>query len=193
DGILCTAWDDCSPHFETYWRGFYDFAFFSWNYKDVSASQIHATFRHRFYGPALSDTTFDIQSQLEKALSFWETAFVQKDDRNNYHKNFELISLPDENKTGTWSKQYKNKLQGASEEVRRYDVLKGKIDKAIKLAHRNRYSLQLLNEINELQIYPAKLLLLLEKYDNAPASDKAKTKLAVQQYVDSFSNIRQNF
>lgn len=190
---MCTAWDDCSPHFETYWRGFHDFAFFSWNHKDVSADQVHALFRHRFYAPALSDTAFDVQSQLEKALSFWETALLQKGDRNNYHKDFELITLPDAQKTGAWSKQYKTKLQRAKEEVCRYGLIKVKINTAIQLALRNRYSLELMNGINELQIYPAKLLLLLEQYDNASASDKPIAKQAVQHYVDSFNTIRQNF
>jgi hypothetical protein len=193
NGILCTAWDDCSPHFETYWRGFHNFAFFSWNYKHVSADQVHALFRHRFYGPALSNAAFDFQDQLEKALPFWETALITKGDRNNYHKKFELIALPDEQNMGTWSQQYKEKLQRAREEVVRYGLIKDKIGSALQQARRNRFSLELLNGINELQIYPARLLLLIEKYDKATAAEKQGAKQAVRQYVVNFSTIRQNF
>ncbi|MEO6288490.1 MAG: glycoside hydrolase family 20 zincin-like fold domain-containing protein, partial [Ginsengibacter sp.] len=74
DGILCTSWDDCSPHPETLWRGFYDFGFFSWHYIDATADDVHAMFRHRFYAPALAGASFDFQDELEKALPFWETA-----------------------------------------------------------------------------------------------------------------------
>ena len=94
-GILCTAWDDCSPHFETYWRGFHDFAFFSWNYKDTKVEDVHAIFRHRFYAPALSDTSFEFQDLLEQALVFWETALIEKGHRNNYPEKIDLIELPD--------------------------------------------------------------------------------------------------
>lgn len=193
DGILCTAWDDCSPHFETYWRGFHNFAFFSWNYKDVPADGVHALFRHRFYGPALRDTAFDFQTQLEKALSFWETALITKGHRNNYHKNFELLALPDERKSGAWSQQHKERLQRAKEEIVRYGAVKNNIRKAVQVAHRNRFSLELLNQINELQIYPAQLLLLLEKYDQATPGEKQKAKEAVAQYVGNFDGIRKNF
>jgi hypothetical protein len=63
----------------------------------------------------------------------------------------------------------------------------------MQLARRNRYSLELMNGINELQIYPARLLLLLEKYDNASTAGKPIAKQAIQQYANSFNNIRQNF
>ncbi|MEJ7676157.1 MAG: hypothetical protein WKF59_26515 [Chitinophagaceae bacterium] len=90
DGILCTAWDDCSPHFETYWRGLYDFGFFSWNYTDAKADDVHAMFRHRFYAPALASASFEFQDSLEKALVFWETALINKGHRNNYPKKLNL-------------------------------------------------------------------------------------------------------
>jgi len=112
-GILCTAWDDCSPHFETYWRGFYDFAFFSWNYANVKAEEVHSTFRHRFYAPALSDSSFEFQDMLEKALVFWETALIGKGDRNNYPKDIDLIQLPNEQSSGSWSETYKDKLSAS--------------------------------------------------------------------------------
>ena len=76
--VFYVPWDDCSPHHETLWRGFYVFGFFSWHFTDAKASDVHAMFRQRFYAPALAPASFDFQDQLEKALVFWETSFDQQ-------------------------------------------------------------------------------------------------------------------
>jgi hypothetical protein len=194
NGILCTAWDDCSPHFETYWRGIYDFAFLSWNYTDAKAEEVHSTFRHRFYAPALSDSSFEFQDKLEKALVFWETALIEKGDRNNYPKDIDLIQLPDEQGSGSWSEKYKDRIEQAKEEIARYQIIKDRIEKSVQLTRRNEYSLALMNQINELQIYPAKLLLLIEKYDKATsASDKQIEKQEIKKYIDSFNEMRKKY
>lgn len=193
EGILCTAWDDCSPHFETYWRGFYDFAFFSWHYTDASADEVHAIFRHRFYAPALNDSSFEFQDLLEKALNFWETALIEKGQRNNYPSNIDLISLPDSNKSGAWSEKYKKKLSGAEAEISRYGVIKNRIGKAMQLTHRNQYSLELMNQVNELQINSAKLLLLLHQYDKTSSAAKMEAKQSIKKYVNSFAEIRKEY
>ncbi len=95
NGILCTAWDDSSPHFETFWRGLYFFALFSWNHKDVALNDAEAMYRHRFYGPLLGDSTFEFQDLLEKSLYFWETALVDTGHRNSAPTSIDLIELPD--------------------------------------------------------------------------------------------------
>jgi hypothetical protein len=193
DGILCTAWDDCSPHHETLWRGFYDFGFFSWHYTDVKAEDVHAMFRQRFYAPALADASFDFQDQLEKALVFWETALINKGDRNNYHKNIDLITLPDPARVSKWSDDYKEKLTKAREEIERYNLIRNQLNKAIQLTRRNEYALSVLKQINELQIYPAKLLLLLEKYDRVSSANKESAKKEVQKFVTAFEDVRKNY
>src|SRR5438270_266150 len=151
-------------------------------------------FRHRFYAPALSDSSFEFQDLLEKALVFWETAFIDKGDRNNYPEKIELIELPDELNSGSWNKKYKERIEHAIEEISRYQIIKERIEKAIQLTRRNEYSLALMNQINELQIYTAKLLLLLEKYDRAAsASDKQTAKQEIRKYVNSFTEIRKKY
>ncbi len=194
EGILCTAWDDCSPHYETYWRGFYDFAFFSWNSVDLKADEVHAIFRHRFYAPALSDQSFEFQDLLEKALDFWETALIEKGQRNNYPENIDLIGLPSTDKPQAWSEKYENKIKGAQEEIVRYQLIKDRITKARQAAHRNWYSLELMNQVNELQIYPAKILLLLQKFDKvSSSSDKLAERQQIKQFVNDFGKVRRNF
>lgn len=194
NGILCTLWDDCSPHFETYWRGLYDFALFTWHFRDVTADDAHAIYRHRFYGPELSDTFFNFQDSLEKAFTFWETALIDKGHRNNYPKDIDIISLPDPKKPGAWSKKYSKKIKQAHEEITRYTLMREKIENALQLAKRNHYSLRLFGQLNELQIYPSHLLLLLEKYDKIISPSKKKIfRQQLEEYVSGFSQKRQQF
>lgn len=194
NGILCTLWDDCSPHFETYWRGIYDFALFTWHYTDVAADDVHAIYRHRFYGPELSDTFFNFQDSLEKAFTFWETALINKGHRNNYPEDIDIISLPDLKKPGAWSKKYSKKIKQAREEITRYTSIREKIENALQLAKRNHYSLELFGQLNELQIYPSNLLLLLEKYDKMISPSKKKIfRQQLQEYVGGFSQKRERF
>lgn len=193
DGILCTAWDDCSVHFETIWRGIYDFGLFSWNYEDIQEPQAHTLFRQRFYSPAMADASMDFQNALEDALPFWETALLKEGDRDNYHKDFKLVDLPDPAKPGVWSATYKNKIEGAKKAVQKYTAIKEKIKKAQELSSRNQYALAVMEQINELQIYSAMQLLLLEQYDNA-AKGTRKTSLAqVKTFTENFEKLRAQF
>ena len=193
NGILCTVWDDCSPHFETVWRGLYDFALFSWHYQDIGAQSAHELFRHRFYGPQLAPDIHEFQDLLEKALPFWETALLEQGDRNNYHKEFALIALPDKSKPGAWSIKYKDKLSQAAKAFEGYGLIRDKIKTAMGLARRNGYALSVMNQINELQVYPADLLLLLQQYDNAPPEKKKTLEAQVRDLAAGFQQIRMNF
>jgi hexosaminidase len=109
EGILCTTWDDSSPHFETLWRGIYDFAFISWNYENITAEEAHAIFRHRFYGPALSDASFEFEDLLEEALTFWCTALnadqLVNKSRSQAPRMLDPLELPDSLKSGEWSQK----------------------------------------------------------------------------------------
>jgi hexosaminidase len=193
-GILCTLWDDCSPHFETYWRGIHDFASLNWNYQEVKAEEAHTSFRHRFYGPTLDNTSFDFQDQLEKALPFWETALIAKGDRVNYPAKIDLITLPEASSPGAWSAKYAEKIAKAKEEVNRYYLTQKTLQQALRFGIRNRFSLELLNQLNELQVYPSKLLLALEEYDSLHSSgDKKVSEENLRQQVSEFQNTRKEF
>jgi hypothetical protein len=190
-GILCTVWDDSSPHFETTWRGLYDFAWFSWNDRDYSQKVVHATFRHRFYSPDLAAERYEFQNILENAVSIWDTAFIVHGDRENYHKSFQLVDMPDKLKSGQWSLLYKARLAQAEKAVSMYDTVKQRIAESLILARRNRYNLEVLEEINELQAYSCKLLLLLKQYDEA-ASLASKNLLLrkIDDYENQFPVVR---
>lgn len=195
EGILTTAWDDSSPHFETYMRGFHDFASLTWNYQNISSEESHKVFRHRFYAPAVSDPSYEFQDSLETALYFWDTALIEDGgNRSHYPKEMNLIGLPGENKiSSAWSELYKMKLQRAKVEIARYELIKKRIDLTRKAVRRNRFAVDYLYQMNELQVYPAKLLLLLEEFDKASTTDKQVARQKVIQYVEHFSKIRAGY
>lgn len=189
-GILCTIWDDASPHFETVWRGIYDFGLSSWNDPALSPEQTHAMFRHRYYSPDAYDLSFEFQDMLEQAMPFWEKALIAKGDRENYHKTFELIALPDPEKTGAWSAANKEKLEGARNAVTQYNDIRDRLKKTMTVSRRNQYTIDVMSQINELQVYSAKLILLLGEYDKA---DKQNKKIVVEKiaaFVKEFKMIR---
>lgn len=192
-GILLTLWDDTSPHFETYWRGIYDFAFFNWNYRDINKEEAHALFRHRFFGPQLTDPYFEFEDTLEQAIAFWDTSLINQGSRENYPVQVNVISLPDETRPGEWVEMNRQRLQSARREISRYLSTKERIAKAFGAASRNKYALEIFDQINELQVYPSKLLLLLEKYDLDSSSHKEVTAAEVRNYADSFSAIRKKY
>jgi hypothetical protein len=211
-GILCTMWDDSSYSFETFWRGIYIFASMSWNYRDIKPDDFNASFRHRYYAPELSDASSEFQNLLEMSLWFWDGALINnstyarhiskegvynpygdRGDRGVFPKSINLISLPDKGNPGEWCKKYKDKLILAHGEMDRYGTIRERIAKAQKAARRNHYSLELMNAINEFQVYSTKLLLLFEKYDKAASSsDKQAAEKEIEDYMNSFMTIRSN-
>ena len=191
DGILCTAWDDCSPHFETYWRGFYDFAFFSWNNMNVSSDEVHSRFRQRFYAPAVADSTFEFEDLMEKTAAFWDTALVRSGSRQNYPEKIGLIDLPEAR--NNWGTVYKTRIERAQSALVECEKIKSRIAQTDRLAHANHYTLALMNRMNELLKYAPKLLILLDQFDRAGKSDKSKAKSAIREYVAGFGTIRSNY
>lgn len=192
-GIFCTVWDDASPHFETLWRGIFSFALFSWNYEDISMDDAHAAFRQRFYSFALAPLSFDFQDKLEETTLFWETAFLHAGDREEYHKTFTLIDLPDPEKSGEWSKTYKEKLIKADSSFLQHAEIANQISKAQELSRRNRYALSLFKAINNLQLYSCQLLIMFEKYDMAREREKKILSATIKNQVEDFRNIRVRF
>lgn len=210
NGILCTMWDDSAYSFETFWRGIFNFASMSWNYEDIKPDEYNTKFRHRFYAPELSDASSEFQNSLELALWFWDGALINnstylkhlpkensynpfgdRGDRGVYPKSIDLISLPDREKPGAWCERYKDKIALAKTEVIRYSTVKERIANASKLARRNHYSLSLMNQINEFQIYSSNIILFLEKYDKATTNaERQNASTEIRNYVSSFSRIR---
>lgn len=190
-GILCAAWDDSSPHYETFMRGIHTFGGLSWHYQELTVTAVHQNYAARFYGHYNGESG-NFQDKLEEAMPFWETALLNKGTRNNAPRSMDLVTLPVESNR-EWSKKYAEKLQKARVAVVNYKQIKTAIGKATGSARRNLYALQLWQAINELQIYPASLLLALERYDVAPAGEKKKYITEIGTIVQHFPTLREQF
>lgn len=169
EGILATAWDDGSPHLETVWRGYIAQGEFGWNpiARNIETfKQVHA---QREYGFRPEDNWMQFLDELEKAIFFFDGALVSSGRRNPAWgtTDFTLIELPDKAHPGVWSETYKDKIEQAKKEVGRYEKISAGIRMAKQEALRNRYTLQVYEQINHLQNYPVRLILALTEYDTA--------------------------
>lgn len=194
EGILATSWDDGSPHLETVWRGFIAQAEFGWNPRSRTVEEYVTAHAQREFGfkPKQEGTAFI--KELESALEFYDGALVQSGRRNPAWgtTNYQLIDLPQTDHPTVWSKKYADKIERAKQEDKRYTELKQAIETAKSTALRNRYTLEIYQQINELQHYPTQLLLALHTYDSANEKDKEEALEQILRVVESFYQMRQN-
>lgn len=189
NGVLCTAWDDSSPHIETYWRGFIATAEYSWAPNRKNIDQFYSAFLQREFGPACIGYE-SIFEDLYQTAVFWNEAFNPSGNRRSIHNallklpglahwkkpsdlkvekqiNFKerLIDLPDLSKTGAWSQKYEQRLKQAEEEAIRYKKTSKQLTELIKKSRRNRFFWQVFQVINDFQITTPHLLLALKMCD----------------------------
>ncbi len=193
EGILATSWDDGSPHPETVWRGLVAQGEFGWNpsARDVETfKQIHA---QREYGFRPEDHRMAFLDDLEKSFFFFDSALVTSGRRNPAWgtSSFTLMELPDKMKPGAWSERYKDKIAQARIEADRYEKIADGIAKAKAAALRNRYTLQVYEQTNQLQNYPVRLILALNAYDMAVDEAERETTMAeIARVCDDFGTMR---
>jgi hypothetical protein len=70
-----------------------------------------------------------------------------------------LIHLPDLNKPGEWSQRYKDKLDAAAYEPKKYGELAETLKMLEKQSEKNRYHWELYSAINDFQVTAPHLLL----------------------------------
>ncbi|MHC4122361.1 MAG: family 20 glycosylhydrolase [Planctomycetota bacterium] len=176
DGMLCTAWDDRSPHMETYWRGLIASAEFSWSPKGRTPEEYDKAFVHRWFGPECIKFD-DLYARLYKSTEFWYKGFIAEGYRG--YKDEKIMSaVPDLDSPGGWSEKYKEKLSEAKIEVYRYKENSELLAELKKKARRNHYHIEVLSVTNDFQITDAKILLALADCDT---SDKAKQKRGMKK------------
>lgn len=195
EGILATAWDDGSPHLETVWRGLIAQGEFGWNPKARSIEDFKKAHAQREYGFATTKNNMQFLDELEQAIFFFDNALVTSGRRNPAWgtTNFTLLTLPDKNESGKWSIEYKDKIDQAKIEEIRYQKISHGIDEAKANALRNRYTIEIYKQTNELQHYPTRLILALAAYDNAPDNNsKEDAMMKVLDVCNDFSTMRSN-
>jgi hypothetical protein len=184
DGMLCTAWDDSSPHMETYWRGLIASAEFSWNPETRSLKEYEEVYLQREFGRECADATH-LYADLFQAVSFWNTALCEKGNRRRMEK---LIDLPDINNLGKWRKKYKGRIEAAEREAERYEALKAQFASLLHKARRNRYHLELLSAINDFQVTSAHMLLALREWDTYSRRERLKGQEKINLALDEFGH-----
>ena len=196
EGILSTTWDDGSPHWETVWRGWIAQGEFGWNPWSRDVQSFKAAYAQREFGFGASDSTMKFLDELEKAIFFFDGALVTSGSRNPAYgvADFKLIDLPDQSKPGEWSKTWQSRIDKAKLEIERYSQIAEGIRIAKKQALRNRYTLEIYEQTNNLQVYPAQLIAALNAYDLAANRADQKTAIEnVRKVCDSFSVMRTDF
>ena len=210
DGMLCTAWDDRSPHMETYWRGFIASAEYSWSPGRRSLEEFDEAYLQKEYGLTISQY-HDLYARLRNAAFLWEYAYNRQGKRMDLENALfnlpglahwmppkkpgapektdftdRIITLPDPGHPGAWSEQYRERLQHAEEVMKEYEYTSRKLDSLYRCSEMNRYHWQLFSAINDFQITAPRLLLALKKCDTGDTAAQKEGKKAVEEALQGF-------
>ena len=196
NGLLLTLWDDDSPHFELYWRGIIAFSEYTWSGENRTKELLKATYRQREFSEKLSGPEYSFIDQLEKSVSFWNSALLKNNNRNNLHKlkislDEAVIDFPDKRNKGEWSRIHANRLQKAEMSQKECEkiaqILIGSKSKAI----RNNYTLDIYEQVNEIVRFSPEVLLALKDYDNAQTEQEEKEIIIrIKQFPEKFRKLR---
>jgi hexosaminidase len=199
NGMLCTAWDDASPHMETYWRGFIASAEYSWSPNSRQPDEFDEAYLRKEFGAEFPGySTF--YNQLRDGTVFWYNAFFRKGGRLSFGNALRdmpqlahwlppvekpekidfserLIELPDLKSPGSWSKKYEERLRKATDLVSGYKNTSAGLVYLLNSSHKNRYQWELYMAMNDFQLTAPALLLALK---NCDSSDKEQQQSGIR-------------
>jgi hexosaminidase len=209
-GMLCTAWDDKSPHMENYWRGFIAAAEFSWSPNDRSLEEYDKAWLQREFGLSVPDY-LSFNDQLKKGSDLWYEAYYKNGNRlddesalqslarlehwltpeagienRQFDYATKLIELPDLKSPGSWSLKYKIRLDKSVAEMNNYSALSGRLAELCNASKRNRYYWELSGALYNLQITAPSLLLALKETDTADINLRKKGFESVKRAMAEF-------
>lgn len=218
-GMLCTAWDDKSPHMENYWRGFIAAAEFSWSPKGRTLEDFDNAWLQKEFGLFVPDFK-SFHDQLRRGSVLWYEGFFRNgnffDDDNTlqslvrlehwlppqaglenrtYDYTSKLIELPDLNAPGSWSLKYKDRLDRALMEVTHEKLLSDRLTDYYNTSTKNRYYWKLSQALYHLQMTTPRILLALKQCDNADKDQQRegfeKVKKALQEFQQSWAELKE--
>ena len=200
EGLLLTLWDDDSPHFELYKRGIAAFSQYSWSGNKTTIEEFKTIYRHRTYGPEFSNNEFAFIDKLEKPVSLWLNMLLEEKVRRaaiskeeNPLETF-IIDLPDLENKGMWSKKYFNKIKNAKASLLISKEVEETIDKLMENDSKNKYTLEVYKQVNELVKFSSNIIIALEKLDLSAEIDYEKTAFNdIRNFEDKFNSLRINF
>ncbi len=169
DGILCTAWDDSSPHMEFYWRGWTAHAEFSWSPEGRSVKDFNRAYGQRRFGPAGLVLASLVHDGLEAALNAGDSILRESPGRRGPFRPGEEVEatlvMPDPGAPGEWSVRNSERLETARIELERYRGTAALFKDLHTRVTRGRYALRLMNALHEVQACTWRMLLALEVCD----------------------------
>ncbi len=189
-GIVATAWDDGSSHWETVMRGFTAQGEYGWNPTGRSVEEFKSAHAQREYGFVNGEHSY--LDTLEELAFFFDGALVVEGRRNPAWQvdSHTLMELPNKDKIGEWSEKYSDKLAAAHEAQEKYISTYEGLQTAKNHALRNRYTLDVYEQNLELFYTPAKILLALERYDQAESKEVVIEEIS--SIIDEFYVMKQN-
>ena len=213
-GMLCTAWDDKSPHMENFWPGFVAAAEYSWAPRKKSLEDLDEAWAYKEFGIALPQWQ-SLHKTLRSGSEFWYEALFENgswmDDDNmlqslkqvehwlkpmegreniKFDYGSKIIGLPDINKKGEWINKYKTKLEKASKLLKEYPELMLQLKDLENKSTHNKYFWRLSAALCRFQTATPNLLLVLRDMDEAgtPTENKFLAD-AMQEMKASFDNL----
>jgi len=220
EGMLCTAWDNRSLHFETYWRGFIASAAYSWSPYSYSLETFDIAWMQREFAFSISDYV-KLYKKLRDAAIFWEKAFNRQGSREHsdnaliplpglHHQQAPkkpdkvekidfssiLIELPDLQKPGKWSHKYAERLTKADSILKEYQYNSNVLNELYNHSKRNRYHWEVFIALNNFQVTAPRLLLALKKCD-AGGNDASQqsgfdeVKAALQEFDQAWEELQE--
>ena len=212
-GMLCTAWDDKSPHMENYWRGFVASAEYSWSPKGRTLEEYDKAWLQREFGISVPDY-LSFNNQLRKGSVLWYEAFFKNGDllsdenalqsltqlehwlkplegreKIRFDYTSKLIELPDLKSPGSWSQKYKDRLDRAVIEMNNYKNLSERLTELYNTSKRNRYYWSLSKALYDLQSNTPKILLALKEYDSGDKVQQQSGLENVKRAMNDFQNV----
>lgn len=211
-GMLCTAWDDKSPHMENYWRGFLASAEYSWSPNGRSLEEYDNAWLQREFGITFPDYLV-FNDQLRRGSLLWYEAFFRNgslldgdnvlqslprlehwlppladQEKAQFDYTSKLIELPYLNSPGSWSQKYKDRLDRSIIEMNNYKALSERLTELYNISKRNRYYWTLSSALYNLQSTAPSILLALKESDNV---DKLQHNAGIENVKKAINEFHQ--
>jgi hexosaminidase len=209
-GMLCTAWDDKSPHMENFWRGFIAAAEYSWSPNGRSLEEYDNAWIQREFGIYIPDYHSFFNLLRRGSVLFYEALFrhgslmdeenalqslpqiehwlppLEGREKVQFDYTSKLIELPDRNNPGVWSKKYNNLIDRALIEKTSYKELSERLTYYHNMSKRNRYYWTLSIALYNLQSALPDLLLSLKESDTGDKALRERGLNDVRKSIEGF-------
>lgn len=219
-GMLCTAWDDKSPHMENYWPGFIAAAEYSWSPEGKSLEALDEAWANKEFGITIPG--YDkLRNRLRSGSTLWYEALLEKgsllDDENMlqslkqiehwlkplegrenmvFDYSTKIIDLPNSNNPGSWTEKYQAKLRQAAIVVSDFPELLAQLQQLENLSIRNKYYWRVAAALCRFQTATPKVLLALQDLDKPGITNqqrKDRINLAVTELQESFRHLSETY